>query len=636
MLQHSATVAVLANRITDKTGLARYFQTERVESFLEEPFSMNDRTKLPPPAAYRRSFKGDALAVVAFAVTLFCSLSGSTSRPAWAQSSDSASDSSKAIAAGEFSLAKTLAPESLPGGRDGWLAQVAAAQSLSGDTVGATQTVRQIESFEARQSYLDRVCVLGQCGEAEGAGGGGAFADFDSLMTLIETTVVPDTWEALGGNSTMAPYPQGVYVDPQGTVEVSQTPGDGDLLSQGSLENLQSLLLSPDSVSADDWRSASTMRCVSLRRLRDAISARRIAALPLGDSLLNMGGLSSVQYVMLTDDDIVLAGPVGGIMSDRGWFVDRATGQTTLRSDFLARCFVSSFSNTPFGCTIDPTPGGMQAAMKVAAEIQSGDVPIGESAAQLRDALGMQRVEVFGAAGDTAVALLMVEADRHMKQLALGEQPMPDGVKNYLDMVDELIDQGPPNGMLLRLWFTANPQSVRSDEARRVFEISGDAIRLSGENQRALADGRRGHVAVDPRSVKFVEEFNQNWGAIRDKYPIYGSLASLYRTAAVAHLVNRFGSLQVHHPLAMSLAAEDEAQDWTLVAPRQVASIATLHTVRRAGKRHHVLLASGGVSVEVAQSVDQGVPTYATLAGYASSADDHRPQRLDRWWWDVR
>lgn len=41
-----------------------------------------------------------------------------------------------------------------------------------------------------------------------GMGGGGAFADFDSLMNLIQTTVEPDTWEALGGNSTMAPYQQ--------------------------------------------------------------------------------------------------------------------------------------------------------------------------------------------------------------------------------------------------------------------------------------------------------------------------------------------------------------------------------------------------------------------------------------------
>ncbi|MEM1067858.1 MAG: hypothetical protein AAGI63_03105, partial [Planctomycetota bacterium] len=31
-------------------------------------------------------------------------------------------------------------------------------------------------------------------------------SDFQSLMDLIQTSIVPDTWEALGGPSTMAPY----------------------------------------------------------------------------------------------------------------------------------------------------------------------------------------------------------------------------------------------------------------------------------------------------------------------------------------------------------------------------------------------------------------------------------------------
>ena len=38
-------------------------------------------------------------------------------------------------------------------------------------------------------------------------------------MDLIQTTVVPDTWEALGGPSTMAPYPAGIFVDSKGTIQ---------------------------------------------------------------------------------------------------------------------------------------------------------------------------------------------------------------------------------------------------------------------------------------------------------------------------------------------------------------------------------------------------------------------------------
>lgn len=57
-------------------------------------------------------------------------------------------------------------------------------------------TVMTLETAEAQ--LLTRVYWL------EGIGIGG---DYDSLMGLIEATVTPDTWEALGGSSTMAPAP---------------------------------------------------------------------------------------------------------------------------------------------------------------------------------------------------------------------------------------------------------------------------------------------------------------------------------------------------------------------------------------------------------------------------------------------
>lgn len=53
-----------------------------------------------------------------------------------------------------------------------------------------------------------------------GARGGGSFADFQSLIDLIQTTVVPDTWEALGGPSTMSPYPQNLSLVISTTSEV--------------------------------------------------------------------------------------------------------------------------------------------------------------------------------------------------------------------------------------------------------------------------------------------------------------------------------------------------------------------------------------------------------------------------------
>ncbi len=69
-------------------------------------------------------------------------------------------------------------------------------------------------------------------------GGGGAFADFQSLIDLIQTTVVPDTWETLGGPSTMAPYPQNLSLVISTTSDVHDQITDL-LESLRRLQNLQ-------------------------------------------------------------------------------------------------------------------------------------------------------------------------------------------------------------------------------------------------------------------------------------------------------------------------------------------------------------------------------------------------------------
>lgn len=73
---------------------------------------------------------------------------------------------------------------------------------------------------------------------AGGALGGGAIADFDSLMQLIQQTISPDTWEALGGPSTMAPYQQNLSLVISTTSDVHDQIADL-LESLRRLQNLQ-------------------------------------------------------------------------------------------------------------------------------------------------------------------------------------------------------------------------------------------------------------------------------------------------------------------------------------------------------------------------------------------------------------
>ncbi|EMI21618.1 protein containing DUF1598, partial [Rhodopirellula maiorica SM1] len=454
-------------------------------------------------------------------------------------------------------------------------------------------------------------------------------------MTLIETTVVPDTWESLGGPSTMAPYPQGVFVDPEGTLRECETTTRANVmddlvaqLSDAAATSDRAALFSPLA-----WRSPSPLRSISLRRLRDALAHYQISGHKVPDSIQYLAGLSEVRFVQFTDDDIILSGEVGGIETYQGWYRDRVTARNTLRLDFLLTCLAAAKNRQSFGCTIDPTREGLQNAAQAAVGIQNKSIPIGTAASAVRVALGMQRVEVFGTAPDTVIGYVMVEADRHMKRLALGKQPLPEGTENYLDAVDALIARGPPQDLLLRLWFTAVPRSVRSDNDRRVFELAGTPIRLSGQNERAIAGGQRGHLTNDPRTEMFVAGFNQDWSRIRQQYPIYGALESIYQAASIAELAERYSESSTHDALIESLVQYDSDRPWMLTAPRQVESIATMHTVRHGKQKHHIVIASGGVSVDAKQTLPTQVERYATLDSLAS-AEVQRPNLVQRWWWD--
>nr|WP_236625180.1 general secretion pathway protein GspD [Rhodopirellula sp. SWK7] len=79
---------------------------------------------------------------------------------------------------------------------------------------------------------------LGTSGMAQSGRGGGSMADFDSLMQLIQQTIEPDSWEALGGVGTMAPYPQNLSLVISTTSDVHDQIVDL-LESLRRLQNLQ-------------------------------------------------------------------------------------------------------------------------------------------------------------------------------------------------------------------------------------------------------------------------------------------------------------------------------------------------------------------------------------------------------------
>ncbi len=476
--------------------------------------------------------------------------------------------------------------------------------------------------------------------------GGASFADFTQLVNLIQTTIEPDSWEALGGTGTIQQYPQGILVDGDGLVVDIQV-ADTKASATDALDSISLMLReqSPEDeakadVAMSDWKQPAKFRCVSLRSLASEVVRRRLVNQPLDDSLRHLAGLSRIQYVWVdaTNRDLVLVGPVSGIEKKQGWYCDRVTGETTARLDYLSATMQSVLANTPFGCTIDPTNDGLAASAKVADEFRQGKIPVSKIADALAQAVGKQQVAVFGTAGDTPLGHLLVEVDRHMKMLALGMQKMPEGVPNYLDVITDHARDGVPDGKLLRLWFTGSPVSVRTDVDQQVFEFAGRPMKLACESQLPRDNGMRAVAPDDVRLVDFTNQFNQHLAEIIHENPAYGAVQSVFSVAAVAETMRRTEAKQWIAELLGPLMLDGLDQS-LYRTPRWVDTIATTHRFNFGGKRHTVVVASGGVQVDTRATLPTQFVSYPPLrsapAKFTKPSIARDQEQPIVWWWNA-
>lgn len=570
-----------------------------------------------------------------------------------------AADFSQHLASGEFAAARQVIGQTAPEHRPALQRQLAIAQAAAGDIAAATATAAGIEANSARADLFANLRGAGYGAEygggrggryaassgsasaaprrepvGSGAAGGGALADFDSLMELIQTTIAPDTWEVLGGPSTMAPYRAGIHVDLDGFVR------DLPVDRSDSLAALRTWTLDPqaaaNSAANTDWTRSAELRLVSLRRLREELLRCYVAGREPPLAMQNLAGLSRIQYIFIGDQDLLIAGPVGGIdPAAAPWPRDRRSGRTTLGIDQLAAAATAVVTETPFGCSIDPTAAGLVAAQKVSAGIAAGTQPPGNAADALAEALGRQVISLYGTPADRPLAWLMVDADRHMKQLALGRRPMPDGVPNYLDLVEREVraGRGVPSGQLLRMWFAVQPIHARRSTDGKAFEIGGRPIRLLTAKEAAGEEGERRQVGHDPVGEAFAKSFTEHFEEIAAAYPVYDRLRGVFELTAAMKLVFDHTDARTFESLVGELALPDLISPGGAAVPRECDSIAVRHTILAHRHRHEVYVASGGVDIDPATTLAAAPAVYPSLDALTKPADD-RPIANTRWWWD--
>lgn len=578
----------------------------------------------------RRSMLGVCLPVVVGLLVGLASVAGSQAGPPLP---DEALFQAH-VEAGEFAPALAMARRAGPERRDAWLTRIAAAQARAGAREASLSSAADIGDDRTRANALSQIAA-----QPLGGRGGGAMADFDSLIDLIVSTIAPDSWDDVGGPGSIAPFPSGVYVDPDGVLRRLAKRDD-----TGNLANLHAS--SAERIRQKGVRDSSPLRKVSLPRLEKQIQLRLAMGKKPGEEMRVLAGLQRVEYVFVYPDsgDLVLAGPAGDWRTDReNRVVGTTTGLPLVRLDDLVvmlRRMIGN-SNAQFGCLIAPRQEALASVQAFLTE--SGDVRFEQPGdrtkwlEQIRSCLGQQDIEVFGLDPRTRAARVLVEADYRMKLVGMGLEEGVPGLRSYLEMVRIPPGGSPPPMDVLRWWFTLDYDAVLSTEDGQAFAVRGQGVKVLSENELLAAQGKRIHTGKsDELNSRFASSFTQHFGALCREYPVYAELRNVCDLALVAALIRE---QDLPGKIGWHLTCFGENGGYPVefdAVPKTVETIAN-HRVTRSGKSIHTLAGvSGGVSVDPARLVAREAIEFQRYGPLEENRSQSIPRELptEAWWWD--
>ena len=539
------------------------------------------------------------------------------------------------LAAGEFAPAMAWARRQPPDVRDAALARIAVAQRRAGAWRAARRSVAEISNAGAARQLLlgGGESYPGSNGGATpfGGRGGGVVADFDTLMTLIQETINPDSWEENGGNGRMSPFPLGVLVDARGTLKLpgSRTPVAGlDEAARAAQRDRGNR----------DAAVRSHLRKVSLNRLERQLLWRRSQGLEPTAEMQHLAGLYRITHVFFYPEtgDVVIAGPADDWTIDRsGRAVSRATRQPTLWLDD----FIVIWRNTvqrggQFWCSIEPRPARLRQVADLLATKGAGKGLRSEWLKKIRDTLGPQDIVVQGIDPESRVARVIVEADYRMKRIGIGLDESVFGVPSYLDLLAE----GPPsksNGVL-RWWFQLASAPVQTSKDRSAILLPEKPVQLKSENPLIAADGtRRATGTADHHNRRFASLFTQNYDRIEHRYPLFADLRNVMQWALVAALIH---DAEQAERISWHGAFFLDADQCPIARGNPVTQVDSIVNFQKITRQRSVAAVSGGVLIDAkswSRRASSARPDkYGKISAAKASHGRSETLPADVWWWD--
>ncbi|HET6424692.1 MAG TPA: DUF1598 domain-containing protein [Planctomycetaceae bacterium] len=535
------------------------------------------------------------------------------------------------LAAGEFGPAAEQAAAIVdPAEQAKLLRQIAAAQQGTGATQSARATRQRISNDQARTEAQNRAT------QEQSLAGGGVIADFSSLMQLIQENT-SGQWELVDGvGGTMTPFPTGVRVSPQqmlNRVLSTDTTGKLAALKDGVRQ-------------ADlntDMAQTSSMRLVSLARLEREVARRLADGLAVPESMMQLAGLSKIQYVFLDKDegDIIVGGPAEAWQYNaQGQPLGVSSKRPTLQlDDFVTVLRTFTRNEADFGCSINTREENVKSLQAFAQQSQAkGPLSAGAGVRswvnQLQKKLGQQDIVVWGVPGDSRVARVIVEADYRMKLIGIDKLDAGKEIPSYFDLLPKGMQKNPPPMEALRWWLSMKYDAVTHSPDRGAFEIVGSSVLCQSENQMLTADGK--HLPTgqsEPLNRQFAENFTQNYGKLADRDMVFADMQNVFDMALVAALIR-------HERLADraawdlgTFANNGTYQPAIYAVPKEVDSVVN-HKVYNG--RDVVVQVAGGVRADVVAVVkDPNLAKEAPqLTAVAKQANTPKLP-AGRWWWDA-
>ncbi|MFN0051504.1 MAG: DUF1598 domain-containing protein [Planctomycetales bacterium] len=422
----------------------------------------------------------------------------------------------------------------------------------------------------------------------------------------------------------------GVLVDTDGVVRTRMLTDKTSQLDKKRRQELAGRTL------PGDLNTYHPLRKVSLFRLEAACETFAQDGEHVTRDMQYLAGLQRIDYVFVDPEarDIVIAGPAEGFVVDgAGRAIGNSTGRPALRLDDLmvALRAVAAGEGT-IGCSIDPTEENL-ARFKEYLARTSGTLSPAQAKAKfekLGTILGMQTVSLFGVPPESHFAELLVEADIHMKRLAVGVERVPvKGFRSHLALV------GAGENTMQRWWFTPLYDPFARSADGLAYRLSGQRVQLLAQEELVSETGKRTNAPFTRASVqKFGKQFTEKFPELAAAIPAFAELQSLFDLTVLAALIRQEGlAKRVGWPMQLFLDPERGS-----IAPRNVPrQVESLSNHKVIGKSLYVAQVGGGVTI-IPDNVLQGADYEADSAGELAAQRDQamqaeRPQK-HLWWWD--